>query len=161
MIFCGDLAISGRYENLDYIFELPHNQPVFLNLEGPICSDIEVSDLLKKRKVFNIEGISKFMIENNVTCVSLANNHITDIDGGIRNTIQRLKSADIAAVGAGKNLQEAGRPFYFKEDGVSYALLAFGWNTIGCSYASDKKSGVNPISWKYVLRSIKNKKNAI
>ena len=54
MIFCGDLAISGRYENLDYIFELPHNQPVFLNLEGPKCSDIEVSYLLKKRKVFNI-----------------------------------------------------------------------------------------------------------
>lgn len=95
--------------------------------------------------------------------VSLANNHFFDLgtEGAIH-TIDILDSAGIKHCGAGKNLEEAGKPVVMKIRGKTVAFLAFcdtDYNNVYyCTYASENAPGVNPMREDYVAAEIK--KNA-
>ena len=60
-----------------------------------------------------------------VDAVSLANNHACDFGGiSLVQTMETLKNAGIAYVGAGANLEEAMSPIFFELDGKTIAIVA-------------------------------------
>lgn len=60
-----------------------------------------------------------------VDVVKLANNHVYDYGpDALSDTFATLDSADIPYIGAGKNLDEAMKPCYFKVDGKKIAFVA-------------------------------------
>lgn len=63
--------------------------------------------------------------EMGVDVVKLANNHVYDYGKeALLDTFSTLESADIAYMGAGRNLQEAMEPVYMELDGKTIALVA-------------------------------------
>ena len=62
--------------------------------------------------------------EMGVDLVSLANNHIYDYGhDAFIDTLNTLKSQDIAFVGAGNNIEEAKKPYYYIINGYKIAFL--------------------------------------
>lgn len=56
--------------------------------------------------------------------VTLANNHIMDYGSvGLEDTLENLNKGDILSVGAGENIEEAGRTVYFEKDGKTIAII--------------------------------------
>lgn len=67
-----------------------------------------------------------------VDLVSLANNHALDADyEGLRDTLRILDEKGIAHVGAGEDLQGAGRPAFLQSKGLRLAVVAY------CDHQSD------------------------
>lgn len=65
-----------------------------------------------------------FYHEMGVDAVSLANNHAYDYgEISLLDTLDTLESADVAYVGAGRDLQEAMQPYYFVANGMKIALV--------------------------------------
>ena len=63
--------------------------------------------------------------ELGVDVVSLANNHVYDYGNeALLDTFDTLSEAGISYFGAGKNLQEACKPIYLKQDGKTIAFVA-------------------------------------
>lgn len=57
--------------------------------------------------------------------VGLANNHVYDFDEiGFLDTLEHLKQADMPYVGAGKNLEQAAKGFYFVKNGYKIGIVA-------------------------------------
>lgn len=158
MFFCGDVAISGRYDNLACQFDFAdRQQALFLNLEGAICTQQASLELVRQRKVFNIDKVIELLKLNHTTGCILANNHITDFDDcGM--TCKLLSESGIKSTGYGLDKKEAGQPLYFIENGIEYSLLAFGWNVIGCKYARNTKRGINPMRQETVVSQIKQER---
>jgi poly-gamma-glutamate capsule biosynthesis protein CapA/YwtB (metallophosphatase superfamily) len=75
--------------------------------------------------------------------VSLANNHVGDYgDRALRQTLDRLRSADLPYVGAGRTLAEARRPVVLARDGVRVGFLAT--DSIGeTPAATSRRAGTN------------------
>lgn len=74
---------------------------------------------------------------------TLANNHIMDQDAqGLESTIQVLDQYKIAHVGAGRNLSEACKSFYFSANGVKFGIYACAEHEF--SIARENQSGANP-----------------
>lgn len=66
-----------------------------------------------------------FYYEMGVDAVSLANNHAYDYgEISLLDTLDTLENADIAYIGAGRNLEEAMQPYYFVANGMKIALVA-------------------------------------
>ncbi|MFH0826054.1 MAG: CapA family protein [Pseudomonadota bacterium] len=62
----------------------------------------------------------------NLTCVSLANNHVFDeTASGLNRTITFLRGMGIATVGAGNTVEEARAPFVAERSGQAVVLLAY------------------------------------
>ena len=159
MFFCGDVAVSGRNNNLNYRFDFADGrQAIFLNLEGPLCTQAVSETLVSKRRVFNIDRIIDLFQRNGVTGCILANNHITDFDD-YELTVSTLDKAGVKHTGYGLNIDEAKKPIYFSEDGITYSLLAFGWNVTGCRYARNNKRGVNALELNNVITQIQQEKS--
>lgn len=75
--------------------------------------------------------------------LTLANNHIMDQDAqGLESTTETLDQAKIAHVGAGKNLQEAQKPYFFTVEGKQYGVYACAEHEF--SIAEEHKPGANP-----------------
>ncbi len=71
--------------------------------------------------------------------VSLANNHIYDYgEVGFFDTIDNLKKAEMPFVGAGSNLDEAAKPYYFVVNGVKVGLVA--------ASCAEKTTSFNPVA---------------
>lgn len=60
-----------------------------------------------------------------VDIVGIANNHMCDYGlEGVSRTVEYLDKAGIPHVGAGHNIEEASRPYYFVANGVKIAIVA-------------------------------------
>ena len=71
--------------------------------------------------------------------VSLANNHIYDYgEVGFFDTIDNLRKAEIPFVGAGSNLDEAAKPYYFIVNGVKVGIVA--------ASCAEKTTSFNPVA---------------
>lgn len=101
--------------------------------------------------------------ELQIDVVTLANNHFFDlgVDGALH-TIELLDKEGIQHCGAGRNLEEAGKPVVREIQGKSVAFLGFcdtKYNHVFmCTFATENSPGVNPMRKGYVAREIK--KNA-
>lgn len=71
--------------------------------------------------------------------VSLANNHIYDYgEVGFFDTIDNLKKAGIPYIGAGNNIDEASKPYYFIVNGVKVGIVA--------ASCAEKTTSFNPVA---------------
>lgn len=76
--------------------------------------------------------------------VTLANNHIMDLgEDGLKSTISQLEKNNIKYIGAGKDLNEARKPYYFELDGYKIGIYATSEHEF--SSASEKQYGSNSI----------------
>jgi poly-gamma-glutamate synthesis protein (capsule biosynthesis protein) len=157
MIFLGDLVY-------------PHpNRLNFLNINN--------KDFLSKDKILNFESVllsqkakkvasgislfssieSLYILKNlNVKAVSLANNHITDFALSLDEQYPLFLSHNISPFGAGENLEQAIKPFFYTENKIEYGVLAFGWEVIGCQIATNNTRGVNPLRYQHVINIVGN-----
>jgi poly-gamma-glutamate capsule biosynthesis protein CapA/YwtB (metallophosphatase superfamily) len=88
-----------------------------------------------------------------VDIVCLANNHILDYDKeGLFETIKVCNDAGIKTVGAGKNLDDAGKILYTTLKGISIAIINFAENEF--TIATDIAAGANPLDLPRNYRSI-------
>lgn len=112
------------------------------NLETPIC---EVENKIPKagpnfiappNTINGIKGL-------NPSLVTLANNHIFDQgEQGLFDTMHLLNKYKIAYVGAGKNVDEANKPFIINKHGLKIGIYTCADNEF--SIATDKTPGANP-----------------
>ena len=86
--------------------------------------------------------------------VSVASNHAMDWGGdALLDTISLLRDKGIAAVGGGRNLEEARRPAILERAGVKVAFLAY-CSILREGYAAGpKKTGVAPLRAHTYYRS--------
>lgn len=112
------------------------------NLECPI---VDVASPIKKcgstlkadTKVVN--GLASIGVD----LLTLANNHIMDHDvAGLMSTIESLKKANIAFLGAGENIFVAEKPFLFEWNGKKIGVYACAEHEF--SIADEKNPGANP-----------------
>lgn len=154
MIFLGDIAIPHK---LNMVYDLPlkyfEDKLVIANLEGAIYQG-DNKEVIHKPILFNSVQTLSIFDTFNIKIASIANNHFHDLKGLQDSTNYLLKSNGIQVVGAGKNLNEAKKYIKLEYLGEEIIILSFGWNVIGCQYASHNTSGVNPLTWGNVIGSI-------
>lgn len=105
----------------------------------------------------------KRLKELHIDIVSLANNHFFDLgEDGALHTIELLDREGIMHCGAGKNLEDAGKPVVVEIQGKKVAFLGFCdteyKHVYMCTYATEDSPGINPMKEDYVVNEIK--KNA-
>lgn len=155
MIFVGDIAHPFQAPPKWFEESPPWRpQPVVVNLEGALVSSSISGQLLERRVLFNHVSVIETLLSIHVRAVSLANNHTTDVRGGLSWTIEWLTNNGIQAFGAGENITEAVQPGVVVADGKTYILLGFGWTTVQCRRATASRPGVNPLDPKHVLLSV-------
>ena len=98
--------------------------------------------------------------ELHIDIVSLANNHFFDLGAdGAQHTIELLDKEGILHCGAGRNLEEAGKPVVVEINGKKVAFLGFcdtDYNNVFmCTYATENSPGINPMREDYVVKEIK------
>ncbi|GGA44755.1 capsular polysaccharide biosynthesis protein [Paenibacillus physcomitrellae] len=134
--FGGDTLFSGKaetkLENAGYDYPFQYVNSLFtqddltvLNLETPVTYGGKgASD---KQYVFKSSPKAlEAMAEAGVDAVNLANNHTLDQgEEGLLDTLDHLKNAGIASVGAGVNADQAYAPQYFERKGIKIALFGF------------------------------------
>ncbi|MBU2109897.1 CapA family protein [Patescibacteria group bacterium] len=154
MIFVGDIMLDRDIENsvvkngngdFSFIFEnssfLKETDIVFGNLEGP------VSDIGEKRGSefsFRMDPIVILALkEAGFNVLSVANNHAGDWGReAFNDTFSRLNKADILAVGAGWNKEDASQVKIIEKNGLKIGFLGF--SDIGPKWlkADDNNSGI-------------------
>ncbi|MGE5204091.1 MAG: CapA family protein [Chlamydiota bacterium] len=157
MVFLGDIAAPR--ELLPQLSETPcFPAPVVAGLEGAL---LENADGWRRHNVsFNDTGVAAALSRLNVRAVTLANNHILDINAWPSATVEQLRRHGIAACGAGDNAEEAAAAAVLDDQGCEVRLLAFGWPVIGCRPAQRARPGVNPLHPEHVLSSVRALRHA-
>ncbi len=93
-----------------------------------------------KTWTFQVEP-SKLSLFNDLGAdiVSLANNHIYDYgETGFFDTIDNLKKVGMPYIGAGNNLEEASKPYYFIVNGIKVGVVA--------ASCAEKTTSFNPVA---------------
>jgi len=135
-----------------------------INLETTLTSSCR-----KVYKAFNFKAAPdkvKCLINARVSVANLANNHILDYgDEGLEETINTLDAANIAHVGAGKNLAAAIAPVVVDLNNMHVGILAItdnepgwkaGWQP-GTNYANISEEE----DYTRLLQAMKNLKNEV
>ncbi|MGB9847833.1 MAG: CapA family protein [Minisyncoccia bacterium] len=135
-LFVGDLMLSRGVayqieKNNDLYYPFHHikelllkNDFVFANLESPI---IDGRKIKSGEMVFRAdEKLVPILKELNFSIFSLANNHIFNFgEKGLLTTMNLLNKAQILAVGAGSNENEAYDFKIIERNGIKFAFLAY------------------------------------
>lgn len=152
MIFVGDVAIApgDRFEFIGFP-ESVSAVPCCVNLEGAIAPR---GLALPEWGVANSEEWLESLSEFRVGPVFLGNNHIHDVEDGVRLTCKALSQNGHSFFGAGNDVAAASLPASIEHDGEAYVLLGFGWQVIGCVSAGSESAGVNRLEGRHVLASV-------
>ncbi|MDR7871381.1 MAG: CapA family protein [Tissierellaceae bacterium] len=132
MIFLGDIAIPDSKVAKDFIVEIEEFKSIFTNkttvanFEGALIHNSE--KYRSQRVLFNHNDSIKVLKHLNVKIVSLANNHIGDIQGGLNNTLEILEGNKIISFGAGFNEIEASRSKEININGRKYFFIGCCWD---------------------------------
>jgi hypothetical protein len=128
------------------------------NLEIPLCTNR--TPILKNGPSLSasVDTVALFK-ELKIDLFTLGNNHIMDQgEGGLESTMKTLGKAKISFVGAGKNLNEASKPYIIDCVGVKVGIYACVEHEF--SYADYNKAGANPYNPLVSYEDINNlKKN--
>lgn len=115
----------------------------FANLETPLSDNARWSGAFRTPAVF-ADGIRWAGID----VVATANNHALDAEGqGLEDTREALWKAGVGAVGTGRDLEDARRPFVIERNGLKLGFLAYAVAVNGGSagFAQPDRSGVAPL----------------
>jgi poly-gamma-glutamate synthesis protein (capsule biosynthesis protein) len=132
------------------------------NLEVPLADKRKPIDKCGPNLIApksTIKGIKAL----NPSLVTLANNHIMDQGvHGFNSTINILKEHKIAYVGAGANIEDAGKPYIIEQDSVKIGIYACAENEF--SIVTENSPGANPFdpleSFDHI-RKLKNQCNYV
>jgi poly-gamma-glutamate synthesis protein (capsule biosynthesis protein) len=155
MIYCGDTVFPNSYSN-NHLGDIDTEfieKPKIVNLE----SLIKLEDMKKTAQgiaLSSSKDIIPFLKALNVVSVSQANNHITDFDISIGKQKKLLEKNNIDSFGAGDDILSASMPFFYKENNKKFVVLSYGWDVIGCRYASENLKGVNPMEYKHIFEQV-------
>ncbi len=113
-----------------------------VNLNAPLTTALKAQpgkQKIAKGAPTNVEALKN----GGIDLVNLANNHTMDYQSaGLDETLKTLETAGIAAVGAGRNQQEARRPVVMELKGQRIAYL--GYYDSDFNAAGDRTAGINP-----------------
>ncbi|NJM45908.1 MAG: CapA family protein [Alkalinema sp. RU_4_3] len=113
-----------------------------VNLNAPLTTALQSQpgkQKIAKGAPTNVEALKN----GGIDLVNLANNHTMDYQSaGLDETLKTLETAGIAAVGAGRNQQEARRPVVMELKGQRIAYL--GYYDSDFNAAGDRSAGINP-----------------
>lgn len=153
MIFTGDIAQPFVGASKYMVPEELKSKLWFGNLEGSLIDGSNKKEDVGG--VYNdVEAIKALLKQVPFKAFIIANNHLLDV-ADVKTTLDNVKYLGVHTVGAGCNLQEAQDSIAFIDnDGISYRILAFGWENIQCDSADTKKQGVNPYTRKNVFRCV-------
>uniref|UniRef100_UPI003A94C961 CapA family protein n=1 Tax=Mesoflavibacter zeaxanthinifaciens TaxID=393060 RepID=UPI003A94C961 len=150
-LITGDLFISDSFQGQDLIdssvkalFETSDYRIV--NLETPITADSPKNKIQKTGPHLRTSDktIIPYLKHLKVDMVTLANNHILDYgEKGLTDTFAILGKEKINFLGAGKNLNEAAKPFIIEKDSIKIAIINFAENE--WANATETTAGANPM----------------
>ena len=136
LIITGDLCPVNRIEQIakdkqydlifnDFISILKQGDLNITNLECPLYNGNENERIPKIGPNLKVnESFVNILKTGNFQLATLANNHIMDYGvNGLKSTIAVCQKENIEVVGAGLNLQEAGKIFYKTINGICIAIL--------------------------------------
>lgn len=151
----GDFAPVGRIEeeclhgNFDgFLREISHITATsdlnIVNLECPLTKS---EDKIPKTGP-NIKAdpvCAEILKKGNFHIACMANNHILDFgEKGLTDTLEQIGKMGVEPVGAGKDINEAGRALFRETGGFRFAFLNYAEHEF--SIASSAKPGANPFS---------------
>jgi len=159
MIFLGDFVYPFEEEkdilNFDQTFL---EEEKMLNLESLVLDPQKSEKVTQGVALYSSPHMYGLLKKLNVKAVGLSNNHITDFKFDLSSFKQSLSDNEIQACGAGENLNEALKPALVEDKEYKYAIYSFGWNVIGCKYATINKQGTAPLDEETILECIKEAK---
>ncbi|MDD2230748.1 MAG: CapA family protein [Candidatus Cloacimonetes bacterium] len=160
--FLGDVVAGGilsfdlgvKAISQDISDTLHQSNLVVANLESPFgIPEWQVS--LDKPIIYSRPQDAVRLREMNISAVSLANNHISDLgEEGFQNTLDILDEMGIAYFGAGHNSQQARAPLYLTKNGIKLGFLAYCGAMNGVRYATADSSGVALLDEKTILSDV-------
>jgi poly-gamma-glutamate capsule biosynthesis protein CapA/YwtB (metallophosphatase superfamily) len=125
---------------------------VLVNLETPLTSHPRVQG-----HFISDPRYAQAMKDAGISIVNLANNHIFDVgDVGLSDTLNHLKDAGIAYIGAGKNFEDARLGKLLELNGIKLSFLSYtnvcnkGFVSVAAEYP-----GVLPLDPHLILADIK------
>jgi poly-gamma-glutamate synthesis protein (capsule biosynthesis protein) len=142
------LEFSSLEESMFYPFQkirpvLLEADIAFANLETPLSDNSRYRGKFRTPTAF-----AKALKWAGIDVVSTANNHALDAEGaGLLETQEALLQVDVGAVGSGRNLADARRPFIIKRKGITVGFLGYSQHIIGgaTGFALPDRSGVVPL----------------
>lgn len=152
MLILGDYAYP--FEAVAPPKSFAGNKNILLNCEGYLVETEEKDHI----GVYNnINSFTNF--DADYLILGLANNHVMDSPTGAVDSIKLVEKVEnIKTVGAGKNLEEASKPLIVSEEGLEIAIIAAGWDVIGCKHAQENQAGVMPLDDIFITLLIKEQK---
>ncbi len=171
LCFTGDVTFANHFENyvknrFDYPFknfDVLHNADLaVVNLENPLTRRD-----CPREKTFVFKARPEYVrvLQNGgVDIVNLANNHIYDYGAqGLFDTIEFLDEAQIAHMGAGKDLAAARKPVIRTVKNIKIAFLAYyGLRPhSGCHPATNDSAGTALRFLPYIRRDIRKIRDSV
>lgn len=146
MIIIGDCA----YPKSDLYFENRFDEFVLLNCEGYLVED----EKCEYQGVYNsIDSLKR--INDGKVVFGLANNHILDSLTGVTDSMVIAEKNEIPVVGAGQNFTDSNLALVINENDIDIAIIAAGWDVIGCKHSTENSQGVTPLKEDLILNLIK------
>ena len=135
LLFFGDMAVPDResYQDLKKMIEdnkLFENKIVIGNLEGLITEEDEALEKYQSH-LFNQKYALDLFEKSKKSVLTLANNHIKDIEEVFKNTEEELTKRKIGYVGASLNKEDVNKPYELMDEGKKYAIFSHCWEVMG------------------------------
>lgn len=129
--------------------------------DGSVKCHVKMSDPSLGNIIYSPDGSISILKRLNIDAVSIANNHVCDLDlAGLRHTIELLDANGIAHFGAGVNKEEAEKPAFIYTKGYKVCLLSYFPPNWEASYPpSENEGGLNHFNIDKVLDDIKKYKS--
>jgi poly-gamma-glutamate synthesis protein (capsule biosynthesis protein) len=143
-----NLSFDSREDEARYPFRniapvLREADIAFANLETPLSDNARHSGAFRTPTAF-ADGLRWAGID----VVSTANNHALDAEGqGVLDTRDVLWRAGVGAVGTGRDLADARKPFILERNGMKVGFLGYAQfvNAGTSAFAQEDRSGVAPL----------------
>lgn len=156
MIVVGDLA-SIKRPDFTGIEEAFANEALVANIEGAVAVNATEEQIQREKKktiVFNTEASIEAACKLHLKAAVLANNHYFELDQDLEDSFSFFRQHDIAYCGAGKTCEDAGKAILLIDRGQEYAIISFCWDVTGGKPATNKHSGINPLTKENIQRCI-------
>lgn len=147
----GDVSFFGDRADAPMMEVFSSVAPIFkgvdlsvINLENPLISSEKGQAVKGKCTLRGSVGWADIMKQSGINLVSLANNHMMDYGSdGLFSTMDALENVGLPYLGAGRNKEEAERPFFTELNGCKIAIIARSSVVVASKcYAGDQEPGV-------------------
>lgn len=140
LAFAGDILFDDEYSIMASIKQ--RSNGIYDTISDDLLDEMKSADIfmLNNEFTYTLRGeptfekqftfradpeTSEYLLDMGVDIVSLANNHAYDYgEISLLDSMDTLASMQMPYVGAGRNIEEASRPFYFETDGMKIGILS-------------------------------------